>query len=406
VHATEPPARRDVLPFALALLFLSLLILPAPGLAPAVRAQPASGDGPPPVPVVRPEQQELVEFDEFTGRFEAFQRTEVRARVSGYLERVAFQEGQRVEKGALLFVIDPRPYRIAVQAAEASLDEARAQRDLARIEADRARTLIRSNAIPQDELDLAVQRERSAAAAVARSEASLAQARLELEYTEVRAPIAGRVGSRRLDVGNLVSGGAPGADVLTTLIQEDPIYFAFEASETDFLRYARLDRSGERPGSRTTPNAVSVRLLDEDDFEHHGVMDFVDNELDPTSGTIVGRAVFANPDGFLQPGLFGRLRLQGSGLYEAVLVPDEVIQFDQSRRFVYVVDGDDTIARRFVEPGPLHEGLRVIRSGLEADARVVSGAWHRVRVGQRVAPRPASAAGSGDGAGGAEGDTP
>ncbi len=343
-------------------------------------------DEPLELPIVRPERRELVEYDEYTGRFQAVRRVEVRARVSGFLDEVALQEGQVVEKGALLFVIDQRPFRIALDAARADLQEAISRRDLAEVEVERAKRLIETRTIPQDQFDERLAEQQSAAARVANRRAALAQAELDLEWTEVRAPIAGRVGERMVDAGNLISGGNASATLLTTIVQEDPIYFVFEASEAAYLKYTRLNESGARASSRTTPNAVAIKLLDEDEFVHHGVMDFVDNELDPSSGTLEGRAVLANPGSFLQPGVFGRLRLQGSGLYEAVLVPDEVIQFDQARQFVFVLDDEGVVRRRFVVLGPIHEGRRIIREGLTGDEQVISGAFHRVRIGNAARP--------------------
>ncbi len=337
-----------------------------------------------PVPVFQPTVKEIVEYDEYAGRFEAVKRVDVRARVSGYLDRVAFKEGQIVAAGDLLYVIDQRPFRISLEAAEAALAEAQANRDLASIEARRSRDLIQRNAIAQDVADANEQALLASVARVSLAQAQVAEAQLNLDYTEVRAPFPGRVGEQLVDEGNLVSGGIDSATLLTTIIQEDPLYFVFEVSEQDFLRYARLNESGGRPTSRTTPNAVAVRLIDEDDYLHHGVMDFVDNELDPTSGTLEGRAVFANPNGFIQPGTFGRVRLQGSGLYRAILIPDSAVQFDQSRQFVFTVQPDGTVGRIWIEPGPIVEGLRVVREGLDGDEQLIGGNYHRLRIGMPV----------------------
>ena len=363
------------------LVLASLLLL----LAATNTAEKALAQGEaPPVPTLQPTVKRIIEYDEYTGRFAAVSRVEIRARVSGYLADIRFGGGELVRAGDTLVVIDQRPYRIAVQAAEAELAEVKAARDLAKLEADRAKTLRADRAISEEDRDRRVQQELAAIARVARAEAALARVQLDLEYTGVKTPIDGRVSRRLVDIGNLIIGGDLQGTLITTVVQEDPSHFYFDVSEADVLRYTRLSESGARPSSRTTPNAVSIKLLDEDDFLHHGVMDFVDNELDPTSGTLEGRAVLSNRSGLLQPGVFGRLRLLGSAEYEAVLVPDEVIQFDQSRQFVFIVQGDGTVGRSFVQIGPIIDGLRLIRSGLSGSETVISGAFHRVRMGASV----------------------
>ncbi len=339
-----------------------------------------------PTPVIRPVVKELVEYDEYTGRFAPVNRVEVRARVSGYLSAVEFTEGQRVEAGELLFVIDQRPYQIAETAARAEVQQMRATLNLAKTEADRSRILRKDLLISQEDLDQRVQAEVVAASRLSQAQATLERARLNLEFTEIRAAIPGRIGRRQVDVGNIVVGGDLQGTLLTTIVQEDPIHFYFEVSEADVLRYARLGQTGARQTSRDYPNAISVKLLDEDAFQHEGVMDFVDNELSPTTGTVQARALLPNPDRLLQPGLFGRVRHLGSGLHRAVLVPDEVIQFDQSRQFVFVIQADGLIERRWVTTGPMAEGLRIVREGLEGTELVAAGGFHRIRVGTRVAP--------------------
>ena len=343
---------------------LVLLPLYAPASQHTARAEPADIAAVP-APAIRPLVRELVEYDEYTGRFAAVNRVDVRARVSGYLSAVDFTEGQPVKTGDLLFVIDQRPFRIAETAAQAELDEMRAGLDLARTEADRARTLRKSLVISQEDLDQRAQSEVVAAARLTQAQATLARAKLNLEFTEIRAPIDGRIGRRLVDVGNMVIGGDVQGTLLTTIVQEDPVQFYFEVSEADFLRYARLDQSGDRVASRKTANAISVKLLDEKEFLHHGVMDFVDNELNATTGTVQGRGLLPNPDGLLQPGLFGRVRLPGSGLHTVVLVPDEVIQFDQSRQFVFVINPDGVVERRWITVGPIAEDMRIVREGLD-----------------------------------------
>lgn len=350
-------------------------------------AQTAGDSTAVPIPAIRPVVKELVEYDEYTGRFEPVNRVDVRARVSGYLSSVAFTEGQPVETGELLFVIDQRPFQIAETAAQAELQEMRASLDLAKTEADRARTLRKNLVISQEDLDQRVQAEVVAASRLSRARATLERARLNLEFTEIRAPIHGRIGRRLVDVGNIVIGGDVQGTLLTTIVQEDPIHFYFEVSEADVLRYSRLGQSGARPTSRDYPNVISVKLLDEDSFQHPGVMDFVDNRLSATTGSVIARALLPNPDRLLQPGLFGRVRLPGSGLLETVLVPDAVIQFDQSRQYVFLINPDGIIERRWITTGPIAEGLRIVRKGLTGNELVAAGGFHRTRVGMQVAPQ-------------------
>lgn len=370
---------------------ISLLtwVLPAFFLAPwhMALAQPGGNNTAVPVAAVQPIARELVEYDEYTGRFAAVNRVNVRARVSGYLSATEFTEGQVVRAGDLLFVIDQRPFEIAVTAAKAELEEMRAGLSLAKTEAGRARTLRKNLVISQEDLDQRIQAEVVAASRLSKAQASLARAELNLGFTEVRAPIDGRIGRRLLDVGNMVVGGDMQGTLLTSIVQEDPIHFYFEVSEADFLRYARLHQSGARIASRNTPNAISVKLLDEEEFLHHGVMDFVDNELHATTGTVQGRGLLPNPGGLLQPGLFGRLRLPGSGLHQVILLPDKVIQFDQSRRFVFVINPEGLIERRWITTGPIAEGLRIVREGLDGSELVAASGFHRMRAGMQVAPQ-------------------
>lgn len=379
------PIRRGRARFAAIVCALLATLVPG-GVSPAL-AQAAGDVKAVPTPAIRPVVKELVEYDEYTGRFAPVNRVEVRARVSGYLSAVAFTEGQPVEAGELLFVIDQRPYQIAETAARAELEQMRATLNLAKTEADRARILRKDLLISQEDLDQRVQAEVVAASRLSQAQATLERARLNLEFTEIRAAIPGRIGRRLVDVGNIVVGGDLQGTLLTTIVQEDPIHFYFEVSETDVLRYTRLGQSGARQTSREYPNAISVKLLDEDSFQHEGAMDFVDNELSPTTGTVQARALLPNPDRLLQPGLFGRVRLPGSGLHKAVLLPDEVIQFDQSRQFVFIIDADGAIERRWVTTGPMADGLRIVREGLEGTELVAAGGFHRIRVGITVAPQ-------------------
>jgi membrane fusion protein, multidrug efflux system len=350
--------------------------------------KPAANPGAPPPPTVTvapPVHKVITEWDEYTGRFQAVETVEIRARVSGFIDSVHFKEGQIVKQGDLLFVIDPRPYKFAVEQAKAEVERARARLQIATLDVQRAAPLVRGQTLTEREFDTRRSTEREAAGQVASLEASLKQAELNLEWTEVRAPINGRVSDRRVDPGNLITGGQSGATPLTLIVSIDPIHFVFDGSEADFLRYVRLAAAGARPSSRDVQNPVSVRLVDETDFKHHGRMNFVDNVLNTRTGTIRGRAVFENKDGLLTPGFFGRLRLFG-GEHEALLVPDTAIVSDQSRKVVFTVADDGMVSMKLVELGPIVDGLRVIRSGLAPADRIVIDGLQRARPGQKVKP--------------------
>ena len=361
-------------------IFLSLLLFAAQALV-GCDGKPAASSVPPPpsVAVASPLQKVINEWDEFTGRFTAVETVEVRARVSGFIDSIHFKEGQIVKQGDLLFVIDPRPYRIAVEQAKADVDRAKAKLDIARLDVQRAAPLVRSQAVTEREFDTRRSTERDAAAQVASFEAALKQSELNLEWTEVRAPISGRISDKRVDTGNLISG----ATLLTVVVSIDPIHFVFDGSEADFLHYLRLAAAGTRPSSRDVQNPVSVRLADETEYRHQGRMNFVDNTVNPKTGTIRGRAVFDNNDGLLTPGFFGRLRLFG-GQHEALLVPDNAVVSDQSRKIIFTVAEDGTVGTKLVELGPMVDGLRVIRSGLAPTDRIVIDGVQRARPGQKV----------------------
>lgn len=371
------------------ILFVSLLSAAALALAgceDAVTEAQTAQQPPPPVTVAVPMQKNITEWDEFTGRFEAAKEVEIRARVSGFLDRIAFRDGEIVRKGALLFIVDPRPFRIALEQAKAEVEQARAQLDLAANEVRRGEPLAKANTIPQSELESRQATEREAAARLKQAEARVRDAELSLEWTEVRAPISGRISDARVDVGNLISGGQAGSTVLTTIVSLDPIHFIFEASEADFLKYSRLSRAGQRPSSRENRNPIAVRLADEKEFKHEGTMDFVDNVLDPNSGTVRGRARLSNSSFFLTPGVFGRMRLFG-GKFDALLIPDAAILSDQARKIVLTVAEDGTVGTKVVTTGPLVDGLRVVRSGLEAGDKIIIKGVQRARSGEKVTPQ-------------------
>jgi RND family efflux transporter MFP subunit len=337
----------------------------------------------PAVTVAQPLQKVITEWDEYTGRFASVATVEVRARVSGFIDSIHFKDGQIVKQGDLLFIIDPRPYKLAVEQAKADVERARAKLEIANLDVERAAPLVRSQAVTGREFDTRKSTQRDAAGAVAAAEAASKQAELNLEWTEVRAPLTGRISDRRVDPGNLITGGQSGATLLTAIVSLDPIHFIFDGSEADFLRYLRLAAAGTRGSSRDVQNPVSVRLADETEYRHQGHMDFVDNVLNPKTGTIRGRAIFENKDGLLTPGIFGRLRLFG-GTHETLLVPDSAIASDQANKIIFTVADDGTVGIKRVELGPIVEGLRVIRSGLAAKDRVVIEGLQRARPGQKV----------------------
>jgi membrane fusion protein, multidrug efflux system len=337
----------------------------------------------PPVTVSMPLQKQITEWDEYTGRFVAVETVEVRARVSGFIVSIHFQDGQIVKQDDLLFVIDPRPYKIAVEQAKADLERARAKLEIASHDVDRAAPLARSQNITDREFDTRKSVQRDAAGGVSAAEAALKQAELNFEWTAVRAPISGRISDRRVDAGNLIVGGSTGATLLSAIVSLDPIQFIFDGSEADFIRYLRLAKAGSRPSSRDVQNPVSVRLADEKEYSHQGRMDFVDNVVNPKTGTIRGRAIFENKDGLLTPGFFGRLRLFG-GQHDALLVPDSAIASDQASKIVFTVADDGTVGTKKVELGPMVDGLRVLRSGLGPTDRVVIDGLQRAHPGQKV----------------------
>lgn len=352
-------------------------------LAGAGATSPAAAQGggtPPSVVTATPLSRQVTQWDEHTARIEPSARVEIRPRVSGQVEAVHFRDGALVRTGDLLFTLDQRPFRIAVESARAELARAEARLTLAEQQVQRTAPLAQQRIAPEAELDTRRSARREAQAAVAVAQAALRRAELELEFTEVRAPRAGRVSDRRVDAGNLV---AQGETLLTTLVALDPVYATFDASETQYLRYARAARGGMRGTNGEGGMPVQIRLLDETEFAHRGRMDFVDSVFDARSGTIRGRAVVPNPDLFLTPGSFARLRLH-TGDTDALMVPDAAILADQSGRVVLTVAPDGTVAPRTVQLGPLVDGLRVVRSGIAPEDRVIIGGLHRARPGARV----------------------
>ncbi|WP_254447551.1 efflux RND transporter periplasmic adaptor subunit [Sphingomonas sp. ID1715] len=348
------------------------------GLVVANKDEPAV---PPPaaptVTVAAPLVRQVTEWDDYVGRFEASQTVEVRPRVSGQITGIHFADGQVVRKGQLLFTIDPRPFAAALAEARAGLASAQSDLSLARADLSRAESLIADQAVSKSEVDRLRARVQAASAAVAAAQARVRSRALDMEFTRIRAPIGGRASDRRVDAGNLVAAGDAGS-LLTTINALDPIHFSFDASEALFLKAKREQGSGQ---------VAEIRLQDESDYRWKGRLDFTDNGIDPRSGSIRGRAVLANPNLFLTPGMFGNMRLGSGGTVSALLVPDAAVRTDQARKVVLVVGRDGTVASKPVTAGPLVDGLRVIRGGLSPQDRVVIAGTQLAQPGAKVQVR-------------------
>lgn len=348
------------------------------------------GGGAPPAPppaqvsVANPLQRDVVDWDDYTGRFQAPQDVEIRPRVNGVITNIYFRDGQDVGRGAALFEIDPRPYRAALAQAQAQV--ARADATLANARQVRARSaaLASAQAVSKEEIERDVAAERSAAADLAAARAAVTTAQLNLSFTVVRAPFGGRISDRRVSLGDSV---ADGQTVLTRLVSLDPIWFVFEGAESFYLKNLRQDERGERGSSRHTANPIEIQLADENEYRWRGRMEFLDNAVDPDSGTIRAHAVVPNPTRFLTPGMFGRARLLGSGTYRAMLIPDEAIVTDQTRRLVWVVSKENKAIQRLVEPGAKVEGLRIIRAGLAPTDLVILDGIGRLQPDTPVTPK-------------------
>jgi RND family efflux transporter MFP subunit len=366
-----------------------LIVLLAAALAGCGEGAPKQAAPPPPaVTVAKPTKQTVTDYDEYVGRFVAVDMVEVRARVSGYLEKIGFQDGQLVKQGDLLFTIDRRPFETTVAQTKAQLAQARA--NLAYAESDLARgsQLVRDKTITEQTFDQRTQAKRVAEASVQAQEAAVRQAELDLQFTELKAPVAGRIGDRRVSPGNLVTGGTGGTTtLLATIVSIDPMRFEFTFDEASFLRYERIAGASTDDASRSKGLKVLLRLIDEADFKHEGTVDFVDNVIDRSSGTIRGRAQIPNPKGLFTPGMFARVRVPGSLPYEALLVPDVAIASEQVRKYVMVVGEDNTAKQKYVTLGQLAGGLRIVKDGLSADDKVVVNGLARIRPNIKVTPQ-------------------
>jgi RND family efflux transporter MFP subunit len=339
---------------------------------------------PPPVQAAKVISKSVTEFDEFTGRFEAVERVEVRPRVSGYVTATRFAQGHEVKKGDILYVIDPRPYQATLKHAQAELTRAKTQAALAESERVRATKLIEKRAISQEEFDARLSGNEQAAANLQAAEAAVESAALDLSFTEVRAPISGLVGRAEITAGNLVTAGQT---LLTTLVSIDPIYVSFDGDEQVYLKNVGLELRGELKSQRNANNPIWAGLADEQGHPHEGVMVFLDNELDPATGTIHARGLFKNADRRFTPGMFARVKLVGSGKYDALLINDSAIGTDQSVKFVLRVGADNKIEYAPVKLGPVIDGLRVVREGLSADDVIVVKGLQQVRPGMPVTPQ-------------------
>jgi multidrug efflux system membrane fusion protein len=347
-------------------------------------------NAPPPPPEVIVAQvlnQKITDWDEYSGRFQAIDTVEVRPRVSGYIDRVLFREGQAVKKGETLIVIDPRPYQADFDRAKAGLALAKAQRELAKLEAERVHKLKDSGAVSQEELDERVSALHQQEASVAAAQAALDAAALNLSFTTVQAPVDGLASRAEVTRGNLVTGGNNGGTLLTTIVSIDPMYVYFEGDEHAYLRYQELARAGERPSSRNFANPVRIGLANEEGFPHEGRMDFVDNQLNVRTGTIRARAVLDNKNGLFTPGLFARVQLLGSGAREAILIEERAIGTDQTQNFVLVLSPDNKVEYRPVQLGRALAGLRIVSKGLGPGDTIVVNGLQRVRPGSPVTPK-------------------
>jgi len=365
---------------------LVLIVFAIIGLAlNACKQNQAPPPPPPQVTVSKPVVKEIMEWDEYTGRLEAVDTVDVRARVSGYLESIHFKDGQTVKQGDLLFVIDPRPYQAELDRAEAELKLAQAKLSLAENDLGRAKHLISAHAISEEEADTKESDVQVARATVQQAQAVVNAAKLNVEFTQVRAPISGLISRKNVTVGNLINGGT-GGTLLTTIVSLDPIYCYFEADEQSYLRYTNLEQEGMMPDQRLGKNPAYMELANETGYPHKGYVDFIDNRLDPNTGTIRGRGVFPNPGNTLTPGLFARMKVTGSGEYKALLVPDEAIGSDQSQKYVMVVNPENTVEYRQVTLGPRVNGLRVVREGVGPDDRIITKGLQRAMPGAKVSP--------------------
>jgi RND family efflux transporter MFP subunit len=370
--------------FSICIGILSILLT-----MPACRKASPPPPAPLPVNVLTVTEKEVNEWDEFTGRLEAVESVEIRPRVSGYITEIHFEAGAIIKNGALLYVIDPRPYQADFDRAAAQLEQMQAQMKLSQIELDRAKELRAKNTISASEFDQKAATYQSSAAAARSAEAAKNSAALNLEYTQIKSPIDGRVSDARITLGNLVQPGAGPESVLTTVVSVDPIYAKLDADENALLKYIKLSEEGKRVSARTAKIPGFVELGNETDFPHEGSIDFVDNRLDPSTGTVRARVVLKNWNpALVTPGFFVRVRIAGATPYRAALIADKVINSQQGLKYAFVVKPDNTIERRTLETGSMFEGKRIVKSGLKDGEKVVSTRLQMLQPGMHVTPVP------------------
>lgn len=366
---------------------------PAGGSSPPASVAPGakSKGGPPPMPAVtvsQPLVRDIVEWDEYTGRFEAVASVEIRARVAGYLDRIAFTDGQVVKKGDLLFEIDPRPFERVLAQARAELDQARTKASNASMDVERGRPLVERKIMSEKVFDDRSSLLREAEAAVKVAEAKVATAELDASFTRVTAPIDGRISRASVSPGSWISAGASAnPTVLTLIVTQDPIHIYFDVNENNFLKYKRLAERGEVTDARMADVAIEIALPDESTFRHKGRLDFLDNRLDPGTATMRARAIVANPNALFSPGMFARVRLAGTPKRPTLMLPDSAILTDQASKYVLVVDDAGVVGKRTVRLGPINEAMRIVREGVTGADWVITNGLQRARPGMKVAPK-------------------
>ncbi len=366
------------------IILISCLVL----LAACGKSETPNSTVAPPKPAIvasQPIEKEIFEWDEYTGRFQAMESVDIRARVAGYLQEISFKDGSKVKKGDLLFVVDPRPYMAQLQQSKAELDRAKSRLELAQNDVERAKRLLKEQAISEEEYDTRSKNLVQASASVESAKATVELAQLNVEFTHIRAPISGRISRKLITEGNLVS---TDATVLATIVSVDPIHVYIDADERSVLKYRRLSIEGKRKSAREFKIPVEMALIDENEYPHQGYIDYVDPEINPATGTIRARAVFENPDNLFGAGMFARVRVPGSGKYQALLISDRAIAMDQGKQFVMVVNKDKRAEYRPIQTGHSHDGLRIVNAGLSVDEWVITNGLQFVRPGVEVDVKP------------------